>query len=185
MSDDRAYRVHIVYDGEQERFVARAYELDAQGTGETRAEAVAALESEMESKVEQAAVEAGSLPAPTDLSGQSSELTLRLSELVTRDLRHLARKARLSVDQLAVQLLSRAAAVSLGAPQLPVEAPARAEGARDRERDSRPPAKENRGGGGRGRGRRGRQEGYRPDMDDQANFLAYVRDMEKGGGRRR
>lgn len=34
------------------------------------------------------------------------------------------------------------------------------------------------GGGGRDR----RREGYRPELDDKANFLEYLRGLEKGGG---
>lgn len=36
-------------------------------------------------------------------------------------------------------------------------------------------------GGDRGRGGRGQREGYRPELDDKANFLEYLRGLEKGG----
>ena len=44
------------------------------------------------------------------------------------------------------------------------------------------PRDDSRGDKKQGRRRRGRREGYRGDMDDQANFLEYVRNLERGGG---
>jgi hypothetical protein len=179
MADERGFRFHIDFDPEQQRFVARAFELDAEGHGDTRAEAVEALEQRVEATVESVAVSGSALPSRSDLP-DGAGVTLRLPGLLARDLHTLAQRAGTSPEDLAGQLLGRAIGLALGQPDGPLSIPP----AVPEEGNEGPTARGPRGGGPKegGRKRRRRQEGYRPDMEDQANFLAYVRDMEKGGG---
>jgi predicted RNase H-like HicB family nuclease len=193
MSDDRAYRIALSFHQERGRFIARVPELGLEAEGETRAQAIADAEAAIERRVEAAAVEGAELPRPVDHEPAAGELHLTLAPQVHRDLIFAARNGRMSPEQLAAQLL----ALALGASEGRSAAPARARAPRDgdeqpREREARdhddargnrasPAPAGNRRDGGRDGGRR-RQEGYRPDLDDKANFLAYVRELEKGRG---
>lgn len=183
MADERYYRVTLSYDPEPERFHARLPELDVQGQGESRADALADLETAVEARVERAAVDGETLPAPIDEAPPALELTLNLAPTVGRELQFQAKRAGLTVEAFATQLVAQ----GLGPGPLRRSAPARRPEAdadpsdrtgppRGEDRESQRPKKRHQ----KGRGRR--QEGYRPDIDDQANFLAYVRGMEKGGG---
>lgn len=194
MADDRAYRILLQFDGEHERFNARVPELDVDATGETRAEALEAAESAIEAKYETAATDKEqSLPPPVDVQEVPGELSITLSLPLARELKYHAERSQISSEALAEQLLVRAIGllnVGLRPPPRP-----RAERSPDSEKkkegggESQPNDRGGRKGRGRGRGQgqgQGRRgEGYRPEIEDQANFLAYVRDMEKGGGRRR
>ncbi|MEO1230765.1 MAG: hypothetical protein AAFZ18_17850 [Myxococcota bacterium] len=197
MSDDRAYRIVVQYLPEEERFQARSPELDVEAKAETRAEAIAAVETVIEETFERAAVEGTKLRRPADLATEVGELTLELAAPLWRDLQVHATAQGLAPEALALQLLTR----SLGH----LEGRGGRRGARGGEAKAAPPKEgevqggeeqqqqqpsnrpeKKEGGGKRGRGRgRGRREGYRPDMEDQANFLAYVRDQERGGRGRR
>jgi predicted RNase H-like HicB family nuclease len=185
MADERYYRVTLSYDPDHARFDARLPELDVEGKGETRADALADLEAAIEARVERAAVDGETLPAPLDETPPALELSLTLAPSVARELRFQAQRAGLSVEALATQLVAQGLGpgpLRKGAPARRTEAAVDAEAptgpAHGDDRDSQPPKKRHH------KGRRRRQEGYRPDIDDQANFLAYVRGMEKGGGGR-
>jgi hypothetical protein len=180
MSVDRAYRVTISFDPERERFLARVPELGVEVDGESRAAAVEAAEAAVDARVEAAATGGQALPAPLDAAPPAADLTLTLAPTVHRELLHAAQAARLSPEQLAAQLLSHA----LGQRGAPGRARPQVQGEEQgpaREQDDRrgPPR-----GQDPGRGGRRRQEGYRPDLDDKGHFLAYVRELEKGGGGR-
>ncbi len=185
MADDRAYRIFLQFDDEHERFYARVPELDLEEVGDTRADALTAAEAAIEAKFEAAAVDGESeLPLPVDQSEVDGTIAIELAMPLARELAYHAARSKMAPATLAQQLLVRAIG-SLSAGLRPPSKP-RAEKAQDPgerregEGTERPAGRKNRG---RGRGRRG--EGYRPEIEDQANFLAYVRDMEKGGGRRR
>lgn len=187
MADDRAYRILVQYISESEAYQARSPELGVEAQGPTRAEAMAAVESAIEEMFEKAAVDGQKLPRPADLAEESVELTLPLSAPVWRDLEVHARAQGLEPDALALQLLARSLGQLEGRPSRRPrkEAPAKAsgEGASSEEDAPKPEKKESKG---RRRGRSGRRgEGYRPEMENQADFLAYVRDQERGGRGRR
>jgi len=180
MADDRAYRVTLTWDADVGRFVAAVPELEVEAAGATRAEALESLESAVEVRVERAAVDGETLPPAVDAEPAPLDLRLKLAPGVARELRFRAHRAGMTVEALAQQIVAQSLGPGAGArrsppapqpepaePTEPTEAPTKA---------SSPPKR---------KGRRRRSEGYRPDIDDQANFLAYVRDMEKGGGRRR
>lgn len=191
MSDDRAYRIMVQYLPEEERFVARSPELDVEATAESRAEAITAVETALEEAFEKAAVDEVKLPRPADLATETGTLSLELAAPVWRDLQMHATAQGLEPDALALQLLAsalgrlegrgRRGARNKDAKAAP---PKDAEAGEEQAQPSNRPEKKEGGKRGRGRGR-GRREGYRPDMDDQANFLAYVRDQERGGRGRR
>lgn len=179
MSDDRAYRIQVAYDEEKQRFVARVPELDLETEGENRTAAIVRAEKSIEERVEQAAVSGEKLPPPSDTTPIVGPLTLNLIGPVRRELEWQAKQAGVAVEVLASQLLAQTLGISSAPPpRARAEEAPRERGPRDgNSRDDRPPPR-----GGQGRGRR---EGYRPEMDNQADFLAYVRDMEKGRGGRR
>lgn len=180
MSDDRAYRILLAYDEEKQRFLARVPELGLETEGENRTAAMVRAEKGIEERIEQAAVSGEKLPPPNDTSALGGPLTLNLVGPVRRELEYRAKMAQVAPEQMAAQLL----ALALGtAPpsRARVEEPAQNRGPRDgNSRDDRGPPQR------QGQPNRGRREGYRPEIDNQADFLAYVRDMEKGrgGGRR-
>jgi predicted RNase H-like HicB family nuclease len=176
MANDRSYRVVTSFDPESETYLARVVELEVEGRGETRAEAVERLEEALEGRIEAAATSGQTLPPPAGALGSAKLLELRLSPVVAEDLHEVAHEVGMPSADLALQVLIRGLAQLRGARSVASEAateppsPQHGRGQRNR--------------GGKDGGRR-RREGYRPDMDDQANFLAYVRDMEKGGRGRR
>ena len=192
MAKDRAYRVVVSFHPEEERFGAAAPELELEASGESREAAVAALEAAIEAAFERAATDEKTLPDPVDVVTEPGRLELELAAPVWRDLRFFAEAQELAPEALALQLLTRAlgqldgrggrrpraakAKAAEGPPEQVV-----AEGASEAQEGQ----ENRRRGRGRGRGRGGRREGYRPDMEDQANFLAYVRDQERGGRGRR
>jgi predicted RNase H-like HicB family nuclease len=204
MSDERAYRVVVRFEKEREQFLARVPELDASGSGATRAEAIAQVEQAIESRL-QAAADGASVPQPVDALAAAPALTLQLSAGTYRDLAYLASHDNMTVEALAAELISRGIGFREGArggargprqggaPSPQGQASQRPQ----RDEDAQPaidpaqrpaaPRGNDRGGndrGGNDRGpRRGRSgEGYRPELDDKANFLEYLRGLEKGGG---
>ena len=189
MADDRAYRIVLQFDAEQERFRALVPELDVDEAGETRAEAIEAAETAIEAKYEAAATDAdGNLPPPVDIQDVDGEITIQLSSALARELKYHAERSKMSSDALAEQLLVRAIGllnVGLRPPPRPKAERAADQEKKENDKQSERPSRGKGRGRGRGQGGGRRGEGYRPEIEDQANFLAYVRDMEKGGGRRR
>lgn len=191
MADDRAYRVHVQYLVEEQSFVASAPELSIEHQAPTRAEAIAGLETAIESAMEQAAVSGDHFPRPIDLVTEGGQVQLDLAAPVWRDLVVHAAAQEMEPAELALQLLTRGLAQMDGRRRRPpkkaepkAEA-ATAEGETDEDAQPAEPKKDANRRRRRGRGGGGRREGYRPDMEDQANFLAYVRDQERGGRNRR
>ena len=211
MADDRAYRIHVLFDPEASAYRAVVPELDVEVEADTRGEAVEKAEAAIEAKVEAVATQGEALPPPVDVAATPpGAVTLALAGPLYRELAFHAQRSGLTPDALALQLLAQAIGQLEGRrPARPAraEAPERpAPRVRPQEGDAQPRHHEERGrqGGGRGRGQGqggqgqggqgqggrggqgrgpggGRREGYRPEMENQADFLAYVRDMEKGG----
>ena len=189
MADDRAYRVLIQYMPEDTVFEAQSPELDVRVRGDTRAEAIEKLEAEIEAVVQKAANEGERLRPPLDVATEASEITLALAGPIWKDLQYHAQAQNLEPEALAIQILSRGLGHMDGrSRRRPRDRDTFAETGANSENDPQPentkPDRKEPPKNRRGRGR-GRREGYRPDMEDQANFLAYVRDQERGGRGRR
>lgn len=206
MTDERAYRVHLRFEAGGEKFVARAPELDLSADGPTRAEAIAKLEQEIEARI-QAAAGGETLPPPVDVKPVKNTIEVKLSQSLARELEFQASQDGITPDALAAGLIARGlgALEGRGGGQRrrgpmpsqrpepasaedredaqPAEDPRAREQSRDRgeRRDDRNDRGDRRGRGGGGDRRR---EGYRPELDDKANFLEYLRGLEKGGGGR-
>lgn len=200
MADDRAYRIAVRFETASERFVAEAIELDITAEAESRTEALGQVEKLIEARFESAATAGETLPEAADSHELSLDpLAISLAEPLRRELHFAAHRAGLTDAQLAEQLLAhsvgllnRGRRMSLPPRQAAPRDAEREEGAEEQpevgnqaqsERPSNGPSRKNR----RPRGRHpagGRRGGYRPDVEDQAAFLAYVRDNEKGGRRR-
>lgn len=192
MADDRGFRVQIKFDGESQSFRAVVAELGLSESGASRQEALEKMEAAIEDHIAALAAEGGSLPEPSDVvtRGASPKLELQLASPLYRDLAYQASLDGISPEELAKALLAHAIGSlegRTGAPRRarPEEA-ARGGPRRDRDdnRDDRGNQRDDRGGArrdDRGGARRGREQ-YRPELDDKANFLEYLRNLEKGGG---
>ena len=170
MADERAYRIQISYNPESEIFQAQAPELALEETGETRSEAISALEDAIDARMISAA-EGEDLPEPFDVQEIAESIEITLAPQLLRDLNYYAKRAKTDVEGLATQLISYGIGKLAGKTHFEKSASS--------EDSDRSPKRENRRQGGR---RRGRRENPRRDIDNQANFLEYVRDLEKGKG---
>ncbi len=173
------YRVNLSYDSERTVFVARAPELEhCTADGGSRAEAVARLEEEIDAQLANMAAHGTPPPRPVDEETFSGELQVKVSRLLHRDLVYQARSEGVDVDHLVGELL--AAAIE---GRKTVRAP---RGGNRHPQDQMPhdnignrheggPPARRQGGFGGGR------PGYHAVMDDRANFIEYVRNLEQGG----
>jgi predicted RNase H-like HicB family nuclease len=199
MSDDRAYRIIVAYDADKQNFAARIPELEVESRAATRAEAIAEAEIQIEQRIAGSLAENRPLPRPVDVAPAGGTLTVKIADALHRDLLHHARSNGMSAEEYAGQLIARAVGALDGGrwrdrdrdqpshrpQQAPRDPDAQPQQRDDRNRDDRGGRRDDRGGGGGGNNRggpRGRQrEGYRPELDDKANFLEYLRGLEKGG----
>lgn len=168
------YRVLLSFDAERKVFTARAPELDhCSAEGASRAEAIAHLEEEIQAQV-QNMLASGSNPPPVSVDEEqySGELQVKVSRQLHRDLAWQARMEGIDINQLTAELLAGAIESRRGArPQRGNRAAAEHQGsdnignmAGDRPR-------------GRGYGRQGYNQGI---LEDRANFIEYVRNLEHG-----
>jgi predicted RNase H-like HicB family nuclease len=177
MSTPHRYRVVVRFDAARQTYVARAPELPScEVDADTRAEALAALETEIDAQVATIADQGGVAPTPVDElrepdSDGGGELDGRIAARVSTDLhRELLLQARaggVTTDALVGELLAEALALrtarDLG------RRPRRGRGEGDaRQGDRRP---------------RGRDRGaYNDIMENKSSFLEYVRGLEREGG---
>jgi len=187
-SDDRAYRIVVRFEKDKERFVASVPELEVTGSGVTRAEAIAQAEEALDSRL-QAVASGEPVPPPSDVLAPPEALSIKLSASAYRDLAYAASLDRISVEALATELIARGIGYrerAGAAPRRPIQARAPFDSAADPDAQptqdpaQRPQPQRDDRGPPRGRQR----EGYRPDLDNQANFMDYVRNNEQGGGNR-
>ena len=167
------YRVVVMYDADKQKFVAKVPELGGEVSvaAETRAQAMAAVEEEMEKAIRRAAEDKIELPRAIDTSDFTGEITVRVTPTLHRDLAFAAVQDKLELVQYVAELL--ATSVTRRAYQ-PPRFSERSEGQRGNEQRG-----ERTGGGKRG----GRNNQYHNIMDDRASFIEYVRSLEnKGGG---
>ncbi len=158
------YRVNITYDNDKQQFVASVPELaDLRVEAESRADAFAQVEEAIETRFREAAESKKEMPKPLDSSEFSGDLQISISGSLHRELHHLALAEGVEFNQLLSEMLSAGVARR-------TQGPAR----RDNSRQER--------SGGRRRNPRQKQD-YNNIMDDRANFIEYVRNMDGGGGR--
>lgn len=167
------YRVLLSFDSDRKAFVARAPELgQCSGEGPTRSEAIARLEDEIAAQLKNMQGSGHKPPAPLDESPLSGEVALKLSQKLHRDLQWQAHLEGVDLEHLLIELL--------------------AGGLEQRKSTSRP----RHGGQGRQAGEAeqvsgnsagaqgGRRQGYGGNryntnlLDDRANFIEYVRNLE-------
>lgn len=210
MADERAYRIQVLFTPESESYKAVVPELELEIEAPSRGEAIEQIEAAIEARVQEVASTDDNLPRPVDAQPlEGGDLGLSLNGMLLRELSFQAQRAEVSVEELALQLIAQGVGQLEGhRPQRkPRGAPAdrgpRPKGDNKPDEERQPNHHEERGrgrGGNRNNQQRnrnnpgnssgnntgnrggGRREGYRPEMDNQADFLAYVRDMEKGGG---
>jgi predicted RNase H-like HicB family nuclease len=195
MSDDRAYRVLVGYDREKDCFVASVPELDIARSAASRGEAVLEAEQAIEQRIAAAVADKEPLPGPADSRAVSGTLALKIADALHREILFHATASHMAPEEFASQLLARAVGALDGAraSQRRGRAPESRQGPVDAGDDGLPPRASERSDahddrdGRDERDRRGgrvprRREGYRPDLDDKANFLEYLRGLEKGGG---
>ncbi len=174
------YRVLLSFDGERKVFLARAPELPhCTGEGATRAEAIAKVEEEIEAQLQNMVAHGSQPPPAVDEADYSGEITVKVSKTLHRDLHWQARNEGIDVQQLASEML----AAALEARQ---ETRGRRQGGNRVQHDHQPHDNignsigNDRGGGGRPQ--RGYGQRYHGILDDRANFIEYVRNLEGGGG---
>ena len=191
MADDRGFRVQIKFDGETQKFRAVVAELGLSVTGSSRGDALDAVEAAIEDHVAALAAEGASLPEPSDLlsRGAAPKLEIQLASPLFRDLAYQASLDGISPEELAKALLAHAIGslegrTGAGRKPRPEDHRGGDRGPRNNTRDERGNQRDDRGNqrDDRGGQRRGREQ-YRPELDDKANFLEYLRNLEKGGGR--
>jgi hypothetical protein len=154
-------------------------ELEVEVEADTRAEALAKAETAIDEKVDSVAQSGEELPPPADgIEVKGGPVTITLAPAVLKDLTYFAQRNELPVEELAAQIVARGVAQMLSPRPDQRARPPRREDEQPQD-DHRRDRDDQRG---RGRGGRDRREGYRPDLDDKSNWLAYLRDQEKGGG---
>jgi predicted RNase H-like HicB family nuclease len=162
MSD---YRIIVTRLTERDAFLARAPELEncaAEGT--TRAEALANLEHELAAQLENMSHSGVTPPRPVDLEEFDGQLQLSVSPDLHRDLFFRARELRTEFEAYLKELVARGAERDM---------PGRQDGARQRSNDSQRGGRRREGqGGGR----------YHDIMENRADFIEYVRGLDRGGG---
>ena len=180
MADERTYRLLVKVNPETEKFTAEVPEMGIEVIAETRVDAVDEAEKEIESKIAEAAGGGEPVPEPSDVSAEAQPITLSLVGPLHRDLLFHAKAAGMEPNELANQLLCHALGSLVGRRQ---PRPKAAEG--EERRENRGDREEGNSHHGRGKRRgRYRKEGYRPDLDDKANFLEYLRGLDRSGGGR-
>jgi predicted RNase H-like HicB family nuclease len=159
------YRILVVYDSDKEKFVASVPELDNLKTmGDTRAEALARAEEEVEKAFRKAAEGNTPLPPPVDGAEYSGEISVVVSPTLHKNLVFMSNQEGIDLNQLASELLSAALA-----ERSLIKSVQRRPSRDDRKREGR-------------RDRRPRGDRYFNIMDDKASFIDYVRSLEPGGG---
>jgi predicted RNase H-like HicB family nuclease len=159
------YRVIITASGadDQVEYIARVAELPTcEARGTTRSDALAQLESALVDELAKRQAEGARVPPAFDLQRFDGQLALRVSPELHRELAFTAELAELDLASLVQEILARTV---------------HAEG-RERGRS---------GASGRGSGARRRRgnmddKRYHGIMENRADFIEYVRQLERDGG---
>ncbi len=161
------YRMYVAYDTEKKKFVVRIPELgNLTAEGETRSEALVQAEEKLEQAFRQAAEDGSEMPAPLDGNEYSGEFMIKVSPSLHRELAFIAAREGLELNQIAKEALSIGTTIRFQEDSGRINRDARQ--INGKERDNR-------------RSHRGSK--YFNIMDDRANFIDYVRNLDSGGGR--
>ena len=161
-----SYRMIVSYSNEKQAYIARAPELEScSAEGATRADAVARLEEEITAQVANMESQGIEVPAPIELLEElDGKLALNVTSSLHRDLAFLAKAENVDVETLVIELLARGVSQRWG-------------GARGQRPRGEAGPRRTDGTGSR----------YHNIMENRADFIEYVRSLEKtgqGGGNR-
>jgi predicted RNase H-like HicB family nuclease len=166
------YRVTLSFDPDRKVFLARAPELEhCSAEGATRAEAIAALEQEIDAQLANMLSHGTAPPRSVDEEEHTGEFQVKVSKLLHRELAYQARSEGLELSHVAGELLSAA-----------LEARKQHRGGPRSGNVRHDDNAGNRHDGNRRPGFGGNRGGHNPAMDDRATFIEYVRGLEHQGG---
>ena len=153
------YRFIVVYSEEHKNYLASVPELEGcQIEAETRSEAVAKLEEELEAQLANMKEQGITPPPPLDTQQFNGELELKISPVLHRDLAIRAMEEQVKLEALMTEILTRGVAFR---------------GPRKKQTQN-----DNRGN----RKREGQGQRYHDIMENRADFIEYVRSLDNGGG---
>jgi len=153
------YRITVTYSEDKKTFVARVPELEGcEAEGETRIEAVTRVEEELTAQLDVIKEQGEEPPVPLDEQPFDGKLALSITPELHRDLVFMAQAARVELDVLITEILTRASSGGRGF---------RTTGGRRQEG---------------GRRREGQGQRYHEIMENRADFIEYVRRLESGPG---
>ena len=182
------YRVVVSFDPQRASWSARAPELEhLTGEGPSRKDAIAKLEEEIDAQLANMLSLGSEPPKASDEIEHSGEVTAKISKSLHRELFYLSRTEGVEVDQLVSELLASALAQRQGPRGTSRKQQAqgmvsddvgnRVEAPRHSNADG------NRADGNRNEGNRGagsfRRGGNPQLLDDRANFIEYVRNLDQ------
>ena len=154
------YRIVLTYLEEKDQFKASAPELEqCEVEAATRSEALAQLEEEIAARLENMKSQGIEPPQPIDQQEFDGKLSVTVSSTLHRELTFLAELEKVELEALVVELLTR----SVAPPRYSQQRGGKGEGRKGRPRE--------------GQGRR-----YHDIMENRADFIEYVRGLDKGGG---
>lgn len=149
------------------QYKARVLEIPGcEAVAATRQEALDALEEELSAQIENIEDKGHKVPLPIDERDVDGTISAKISFPLHRELMAMAIDAGVEIEQLVVEILTRAATYG----------GRRSGGRRDNNRQSN-----NRRQGGRGR-RGPSGDRYHNIMENRADFIDYVRKLDDGNG---
>jgi predicted RNase H-like HicB family nuclease len=159
------YRMVISYSETKQTYWGKVPELqECEAEGQTRAEVMAKLEEEMLARIENMKAQDIAVPAPMKEANFDGELKLKITPTLHQELAFWAKMENVELDHLLVELLSRGVSQRWGGSR------------------AGHPRQEN-----RGRRQEGSNPRYHDIMENRADFIEYVRQLDsgnRGGGNR-
>ncbi|MEO6954979.1 MAG: hypothetical protein ABI321_24480 [Polyangia bacterium] len=176
------YRVVVSFDPRRASWSARAPELEhLTGDGASRKDAIAKLEEEIDAQLANMLSLGSEPPKAADEIDHSGEVSAKISKSLHRELYYMAQSEGVELDQLVGELLSFALAQRQG-----TRAPSRKQqpgGVLSDDIGNRVEApRHSTADGNRADGNRGgnvRRGGNPQLLDDRANFIEYVRNLDQ------
>lgn len=162
------YRIIISHVEEKNIYIANVPELEnCTAEGETPKDAIEKLEVEMTAQLENMKEQGIEPPEPLESQEFDGNLTLKVTPALHKELVFMARSSEVELEILLTELLTRGVSGRRGY------------------QGNKPRA------GGRGRRQEGQGKRYNAIMENRADFIEYVRGLDKGdqrggkgGGRR-
>ncbi|MCB9653434.1 MAG: hypothetical protein H6729_04780 [Deltaproteobacteria bacterium] len=168
------------FNAETEKYTARVLELAIESEGASRADALLAAEAAVEARVSEVAQSGETLAPLAEPLAPVEAVTFALNPILRQDLAAQAARHGLTEEALATQLLAQGLGWLEGLSRVSVSVQAQPE--RSRASSERARAATESAAESRGPQRRKRREGYHGDLENKANFMDYVRNLERGGG---